>query len=59
METINLPRPVRLTLYVLTSLAGIIVTYLSAVHKIGPEAVTAFGAVTTLVMALAGYNAQK
>jgi len=53
---INLPQKVRFALYVLTSLAGIFVTYLSATGQIGPEAVTAFGAVVTFVAGLAGYN---
>lgn len=54
------PSPtVRKVVYVLTGLAGILVTYLSAVHKIGPEAVTAFGAVVAFVSGLAGYNVKK
>jgi disulfide bond formation protein DsbB len=54
------PSPtVRLVIYAITSLAAILVTYLSAVHKIGPEAVTAFGAVVAFVSGLAGYNVSK
>lgn len=54
------PSPqVRFVVYVLTGLASIIVAYLSAVHKIGPEAVSAYGAVAALVSGLAGYNVSK
>jgi len=54
------PSPtVRLAIYAITSLVGILVTYLSAVHKIGPEAVTAFGTATALVAGLASYNVKK
>ena len=54
------PSPqVRKVVYVVTGLVGIVVTYLSAVHKIGPEAVTAFGAVVAFVSGLAGYNVSK
>lgn len=56
---INLPSSVRLVLYVLTGLSAILVTYLSAVGQIGPEAVTAFGAVVVFVSGLAGYNVNK
>ena len=56
---VNLPSSVRFVLYVLTSLAGILVTYLSATGKIGADAVTAFGAVVAFVSGLAGYNVSK
>ena len=56
---INLPQKVRYVLYVLTSLAGILVTYLSATHQISADAVTAFSAVVTFVAGLAGYNTQS
>lgn len=56
---VNLPSSVRLVLYILTGLSAILVTYLSAVGQIGPEAVTAFGATTALVSGLAGYNVNK
>lgn len=56
---VNLPSKVRFGLYILTSLAGILVTYLSATGQIGADAVTAFSAVVALVAGLAGYNVQK
>jgi len=56
---LNLPPQVRFVIYVLTSVAGILVTYLSAVGKIGPEAVTAFSAVVAFVAGLAGYNVKR
>lgn len=56
---LNLPPQVRFALYVITSLAGILVTYLSATGKIGADAVTAFGAVVVFVSGLAGYNVQR
>jgi hypothetical protein len=56
---LNLPPQVRFVIYVLTSVAGIFVTYLSAVGQIGPEAVTAFSAVVAFVAGLAGYNVKR
>lgn len=56
---LNLPPQVRFALYVITSLAGILVTYLSATGKIGSEAVTAFGAAAAFVAGLAGYNVKR
>jgi len=56
---LNLPPSVRFVLYVLTSVAGIVITYLSATGKIGAEAVTAFSAVVAFVAGLAGYNVKR
>lgn len=56
---LNLPPQVRFVVYVLTSLAGIFVTYLSATGKISADAVTAFSAAVAFVAGLAGYNVKK
>lgn len=54
------PSPtVRFAIYAITSLAGILITYLSATGQIGAEAVTAFSAVVAFVAGLAGYNVTK
>ena len=54
------PSPqVRFAVYVLTSIAGIFITYLSATGQIGAEAVTAFSAAVAFVAGLAGYNVSK
>lgn len=55
----NLPPKVRFALYIITSIAGIAVTYLAATNQISGEAVAAFSAVTALVAGLAGANVQK
>ena len=54
------PSPqVRFIVYVVTGLAGILVSYLSATGKISSDAVTAYGAAVAFVSGLAGYNVTK
>lgn len=54
------PSPnVRLAIYLITSLAGVLISYLSTTGQIGAEAVSAFSAVVAIVAGLAGYNVQK
>lgn len=55
----NLPPKVRFAIYVITGLAAILVTYLSAVGTVGKEATIAFNATVVFVAGLAGYNVKK
>lgn len=54
------PSPqVRFVVYLVTGLASVLISYLSATAKISPDAVTAFSAAVALVAGLAGYNVKK
>jgi hypothetical protein len=55
----NLPTNVRFAIYILTSLAGILLTYLSATGQISQDAMTAFSATVIFVAGLAGYNVKR
>ena len=53
---INIPRNLRLALYIFTSFGSLLVTYFAARGQIGADEISLWTGFTALVAAMAGFN---